>query len=333
MENIVIVNKKLKPKPSIVYDAYWKFAAERQNIFFNRLNNECYPWSDNLILNEYKFTNVYRASDRVSQYLIRNVIYRGSQEPKEMLFRILLFKIFNKIETWEFLLNQLEEITWKNYSFKKYDSLLSELLNNKIAIYSAAYIMASGKSAFHLNRKHQNHLKLIEMMIRDNLSEQLVLSKNMEIGFNLLKNYPSIGEFLAYQYITDVNYSLLTDYSEQEFTKAGPGAKDGITKCFSDLRDYTFEDVIKMMNETQELQFERLGFKFNTLWGRRLQLIDIQNIFCEVDKYSRVAHSEIIGISKRTRIKQKFKFIEKEKVEYFFPPKWNINNLINIENG
>lgn len=328
MENILIINKKLKPKPSIVYDTYWKFATERQNIFFNRFKKAEPSWSDDIILNEYKFTNVYRASDRVSQYLIKNVIYKGSQEPKELLFRILLFKIFNKIDTWEFLLDQLKAITWESYSFKKYDDLLTDLLKNKIPIYSAAYIMASGKSAFNLDRKHQNHLKLIEMMLSDDLSTQLIQCRDMQGGYNLLKSYPSIGEFLAYQYITDINYSSLTNYSEQEFTKAGPGAKDGITKCFTDLRDYTFEDVIKMMNETQELEFERLELKFDTLWGRRLQMIDIQNIFCEVDKYSRVAHSNIVGLSNRTRIKQKFKFVEKEKIEFFFPPKWNINNLI-----
>ena len=45
----------------------------------------------------------YRASDRVSQYLIRNVIYRHDQGPEEVFFRIMLFKLFNKIETWELL--------------------------------------------------------------------------------------------------------------------------------------------------------------------------------------------------------------------------------------
>lgn len=328
MNNIIILNKKLKPKTTIVYDTYWKFATERQNIFFNRFNNIEQPWSSDSILNEYKFTNTYRASDRVSQYLIKNVIYKGSQEPKEILFRILLFKIFNKIETWEFLEYHLKIISWQKYSFKEYNNLLIELMNNKIAVYSAAYIMASGKSAFHQEKKHQNHLKLIEMMINDDLLNKLMSSEKMENGYNILKSYPSIGEFLAYQYITDINYSVLTNYSEQEFTKAGPGAKDGITKCFSELRDYNYEDVIKMMNETQELEFERLGLQFNNLWSRSLQLIDIQNIFCEVDKYSRVAHSEILGKSNRTRIKQKFKFIEKEKIEFFFPPKWNINHLI-----
>ena len=57
------------------------------------------------MLATYKFTNAYRASDRVSQYLIRNVIYRDDlpMSPHEVFFRILLFKLFNKIETWELL--------------------------------------------------------------------------------------------------------------------------------------------------------------------------------------------------------------------------------------
>ena len=48
-------------------------------------------------------TNVYRATDRVSQYLIRNVIYKNIKryKPEDILLRILVFKIFNKIETWE----------------------------------------------------------------------------------------------------------------------------------------------------------------------------------------------------------------------------------------
>ena len=59
------------------------------------------PWTEDPILRRYKFTNAYRASDRVSQYLIRNVIYAGDQNPRELFLRILIFKLFNRIETWE----------------------------------------------------------------------------------------------------------------------------------------------------------------------------------------------------------------------------------------
>ena len=324
----MIIRKKSKPKPSVVYKTYWKFAAERQNIFVNRLNGDAFPWSKDPILNQYKFTNVYRATDRVSQYLIKNVIYNGNQNPIELFFRIMLFKIFNRISTWEYLEAELGNMSFENYSFQKYNKYLLDVLNNKVPIYSAAYIMASGKTTFGFERKHQNHLKLIEMMIKEDVPCKIQRCKNMEAVYNILLHYPTIGEFLAYQYSTDINYSILTNFSEMDFVKAGPGAKDGIAKCFLDFGDYSFEDIIKMMADTQESEFDELGLNFNTLWGRNLQLIDCQNIFCEVDKYSRVAHPEINGYSNRIRIKQKFLVKSKQKIEFYFPPKWGINNLI-----
>lgn len=327
-KNISISIKKTKPKPSIVYNTYWEFISKRQDIFFKRFDNVEYPWSDDYILNNYKFTNVYRATDRVSQYLIKNVIYNGNQAPEELFFRIILFKTFNRISTWEFLEQELGEITLKDYSFDIYNKLLSEVLKNKKPIYSAAYIMASGRTVFGKERKHQNHLLLIEKMVNDNLPYILQSCKTMKEAYELLLSYPTIGEFLAYQYAIDLNYSNLTSFSEMEFVKAGPGAKDGITKCFTSMGDYTYEDIIKMMADNQEVEFERLGIMFQNLWGRELQLIDCQNVFCEVDKYARMFHPEIMGVSHRTRIKQKFKIQKKEQINYFFPPKWGINDLI-----
>ena len=325
---LLIIKKKSKPKPSIAYNTYWKFATERQNVFFKRFNGENFPWTKDKIINEYKFTNVYRATDRVSQYLIKNVIYKGSQKPEEVFFRLLLFKIFNRISTWEVLEYELGKISFKDYSFKRYDKVLSEVMHNRIPIYSAAYIMASGRSKFGYERKHQNHLKLIELMIKEKVPYQLQHCKSMSEPYTLLHSYPTIGDFLAYQYVTDINYSTLTNFSEMKFVKAGPGARDGILKCFKDFGDYSFEDIIKMMADNQEIEFERLNLDFQNLWGRKLQLIDCQNIFCEVGKYARVAHPEIDDYSHRTRIKQKFMNKGKEAIEFYFPPKWNINHLI-----
>ena len=166
------------------------------------------------------------------------------------------------------------------------------------------------------------------LMIKERVPYQLQLCKSMSEAYTLLHSYPTIGDFLAYQYVTDINYSTLTNFSEMQFVKAGPGAKDGILKCFKDFGDYSFEDIIKLMADNQETEFERLNFDFQNLWGRNLQLIDCQNIFCEVGKYARVAHPEIDDYSHRTRIKQKFEDKGKEQIEFYFPPKWGINHLI-----
>ena len=67
---------KRSPKPrSGIYEYYWYFASERQAAFQRRVAGAPGPWTDDRILQEYKFCNVFRASDRVSQYMIREVCY------------------------------------------------------------------------------------------------------------------------------------------------------------------------------------------------------------------------------------------------------------------
>lgn len=317
---------KKPPTATYVFDTYWKFAAERQEIFFNRISGVSQLTTDPILL-KHKFTNAYRASDRVSQYLIREIIYKGDQSPKELLFRILLFKLFNKIETWEFLQHELGIVTWEGFCFNLYSEVLDQALQAGEPIYSGAYIMASGKSSFGYARKYQNHLKLIEQMLRSDLAERLGEAKSLEAVYERLLCFPTIGKFLAYQYAIDINYSMLTDFSEMEFVMPGPGAKDGISKCFSSLGDYSEADVIRYVTDRQEQEFEHLGIHFKSLWGRPLQLIDCQNLFCETDKYARLAHPEVGGISKRTRIKQLYSKGHCP-IDYYFPPKWGLNEKL-----
>ncbi|TMU54819.1 nucleotide kinase domain-containing protein [Flagellimonas algicola] len=321
----LLIKKKL-PKTSVVYDTYWKFATERQNIFFNRINEREILTNDKILL-DYKFTNAYRASDRVSQYLIKNIIYNHSQNPEEVVFRILIFKTFNKIETWELLEKRIGRIEYATYNFDLYDRVLTELMDSGTSIYSGAYIMTSGRSFFGYSKKHRNHLSLIDFMIKDNLVEKIISCVNMSDLFKLLKSYPTIGDFLAYQYSIDINYSQICDFDEMDFVQPGPGALDGIIKCFSEFGEYNEADLIKFVTDRQEIEFERLELDFKNLWGRRLQLIDCQNLFCEVDKYSRVAHPEIEGLSGRKRIKQMFK-PKNSPISYWYPPKWGINDEI-----
>ncbi len=319
-----ILIKRKEPVPSIVLDTYWKFAAERQNIFFNRINGIS-PLTDDEIFIKHKFTNAYRASDRVSQYLIKNVIYKDSSYSElDILLRILFFKIFNKISTWELVEEEIGSINIKHFSFKKINKILTEAKQNKETIYSGAYIMTSGRSIFGYETKHSNHLSLLEEHVSPFLLKRIQNSRSLKEVYSILLDIPTFGPFLAYQYTIDINYSNLINFSEMDFVIPGPGAKDGIRKCFTSLGDYSEADVIRWVTERQQSEFERLNLQFKSLWGRPLQLIDCQNLFCETDKYARVAHPEIQGISNRKRIKQIYKPMNDE-IYYFFPPKWNIN--------
>ena len=313
---------------SPIYDLYWRFAVERQAIYFRRLEGWPQPWTKDPILSTYKFTNTFRAADRVSQYLIRNVIYgdRYSSAPAEIVFRTLLFKLFNKIATWELLEDRLGPPSWQSFNPDAYDKVLGQAMETGIRLYSAAYIIPP-VSLDRTKIKHRGHLKLIDLIMRGAFVSQLERTRELRSVFALLKGFPSLGDFLAFQLAIDLNYTPVIDHDEASFVVAGPGAQDGLAKTFESAGSVPREALIEMMMEWQEDEFHRLGLDFRSLWGRPLQLIDCQNLFCEISKYTRVSHPEIIGLSGRTRIKQMFR-PQGSSVQPWFPPKWGINGRI-----
>lgn len=310
-------------KRSEVYDLYWYFAFERQNIFW-RKKLGLTPLTEDPILQNFKFCNSYRVNDRVSQYLIRNVIYNGIYSPEDTLFRIILFKIFNKESTWELLLSKFGDITLNTFDREKYSKVLTVASLEGIKIYNDAYISCANK-VFGYSRKHDNHLYLIyKMFIIDKMQDKILKCKTMEKAFNIIKSYPLIGNFMAYQLVTDINYSDIVNWREDEFTVAGPGSIRGIKKCFIDKEGMSNEDIIRYMYENQNKEFKRLGYSFKRIGERPLQLIDCQNIFCELDKYLREAMPNLK--SNRTKIKKHY-VPKNEKITYMYPKKWKIKDL------
>jgi hypothetical protein len=292
-------------RPTAVFNTYWRFASARQEIYLARLRRSPLPWTQDEVLRVHRFTNVFRASDRVSQFLIARV-QRGpgvSTDAADVVFRTLLFKVFNREDTWSQLESTVGQVSWRTYDYYRYRDALDEAAA-KGPIYSAAYVMPPPRLGE--ARKHANHLRLLEQMMRDGLASQVRSAPSLRAIYETLVSYPGLGPFLSFQYAIDLNYSDLVPFDEDDFVVAGPGAKDGIRKCFGKDSVGIETDVIRYMTETQEEHFTRLGLDFPGLFGRRLHLIDAQNLFCEVDKYARVRHPEIAGISGRSRIKQRY---------------------------
>lgn len=305
-----------------IYDLYWYFAFERQNIFLKKKGGLLPPWTDDPILRSYKFCNSYRVNDRISQYLLKHVIYNGVKySDEDIIFRIILFKIFNEESTWELLENSIGNISLDSFDVKQYSKVLSQALENGQKIYNDAYISCATK-AFGYDRKHDNHLALLNKIFKTDKSHlDIIKAPTMKNAFNILRSYPLIGNFMAYQLVTDINYSDVVDWSEHGFTVAGPGSERGIKKCFISKGSMSNEDIIQYMYEHQDEEFKRLNLNFKRIGSRPLQFIDCQNIFCELDKYCREAVPELK--SNRNKIKKKY-VSKQDKIEYMYPPKWNI---------
>lgn len=311
--------RRLRPTP--VFATYWRYACQRQEIFYRRLLGQGPPWTDDPILQSHRFTNVYRASDRVTQYLIGKVIPGSRRSVSDVFFRTILFKIFNRVSTWEQLQSAVGEPHADDFDVDRYDEVLTKVRAAGERLYSAAYIMPSPQLGH--PRKHTNHLKLLQHMLDQELPERLTDVRSMREAYEMLLHYPSLGRFLAFQYLIDLNYSDILNFDEMEFVVAGPGAVNGISKCFYDTAGFSTDEVIRATAEVAEREFERHELPFLTLWSRPLQLIDCQNLYCEVDKYSRKAHPDFQGVSGRRRIKQGYRH-DPLPIRLSFPAKWKL---------
>jgi hypothetical protein len=303
---------------STAYDDYWRFAALRHQRFFS--SDDFKKTIADPILNDYKFTNCYRVLDRVSQFLVKNITSNNHYDAPDIFFRTLIFKLFNKIETWQSLESRIGDITLDNFKEDEYICVLSEMKAQQSKIYSAAYIMPSGKKEWGSSIKHENNIRMIRSLINDGMHENIWISSNLEDIYKGFLKIRSIGKFLAFQYAIDIAYSHHSMATEDQFVMAGPGAARGIKKCFPNAVETDFNKIIEYMALNQNEEFSRLGLSFQGIKNRPLQLVDCQNLFCEVDKYLRVKRPELDPRAKR--IKQRYT-PHGQPIQYCLPSKWN----------
>lgn len=309
-----------------VYRAYWTFAIERQSIFLRRLEGRGQPWTTDAILRQYRFCNVFRASDRVSQHLIQHAAYGESDVDEADLFlRVVLHRLFSRPETWELLEASFGRIDAAGFDPGLYDAVLERAHRSGHKLYTGAFILCASP-AFGHSRKHRNHLALVDAMLSAGVPNRVAQASSLRGVYEELRSWPLLGPFMAYQLAIDLNYTELLDFSEDDFTVPGPGALRGLAKVFADLGDFAPADAVHWLVEQQHVVAAELGIEQPpTLFDRPLHAIDCQNLLCEVDKYCREAFPDFK--SNRTRIKQRFNPDPRPRA-LFFPPRWKINDNI-----
>lgn len=310
------------PRPGI-YELYWRFAARRQWAFERRFGGQPRPWSDDPIIERFKFCNVFRAADRISQYMIREVACAPYQDgAANRLFRIIAFRTFSQSNTWNGLCWRLGgPPALEHLRSGAFEAALDDIKRESGGLYTGAFILCATK-AFGYDEKHRNHVALFKhMFFERSIAQELLNADSLAAIVRILETFPLTGPFMSYQIAIDLNYSDLINFDEDDFTQAGPGALRGIKKAFIDTGDYAPSDIIKRMVDLQELEFHRLDLPFNGLWGRRLHAIDCQGLFCELDKYCREAAPELS--SSRSRIKARF-IPSPELIRFCFPLKWGL---------
>lgn len=308
-----------------VYRMFWAFANERQRVFDERLAGAPEPWTDDLILRSYRFCNVFRAADRVSQHLIQHAAFgEPSADADDLFLRVVFHRLFCRPTTWHLIEDSLGSIEARTFEADAYDAVLESAMERGERLYTSAFILCA-TPAFGYSRKHRNHLALLAAMLKDGVPDRVSRARSLEAVYSELRTWPLLGPFMAYQLAIDLNYSPLTDFSEDDFVVPGPGATRGLAKVFVKLNDFTPAQAIAWLLQQQGVIEAELGISPPKLFGRPLHAIDCQNLLCEVDKYCREAMPALV--SNRSRIKQRFAG-DPSSYGLFFPPEWGINDKI-----
>jgi len=310
----------------LYYLVYW--ISERQKIFWQRYQNVHTPWTNDPIFRRTKFTNTYRVLDRASQDLLRRVIYNGKQYSKrDMLYRIIIYRHFNHPYTWSRLIEEFGDITLdiSKQKLLEYLASLTEPIYNKAYMLTSGFTKGQRYSKFSGMDKFHAYFEIFyQEIFENNYYTHLLGCSSMKELFFALKTITGVGDFIAFQYCIDFNYSKLFNFSENEFIIAGTGAKRGIDRTWLEMYNQPYEDVIYWTKDNINSLFNQYDLEFTPIPNRLLTLADIHNCYCEVGKYLK-ALSPNKNIAGEKQISHRFYYDrKKEKIQYTFPPDWNV---------
>jgi len=270
----------------------------------------CFRWTGDKILQEWFFCNTFRVLDKGCQFLIKEVIEKGPQDAQEIVFRVILFNLFTRIETWQLLDKALGPLTWATYDQEKYIEVLQDAFRRQIPLYTPGFIKPAPK--WEPRPNYVNHLLFLESLMSTEVDTRLPVASYMADAFEYFFSMESLGPFSAYQLLLNLSYSKVLNFHPNDFVMSGPGSLSGLRKIFgkswkSSNKEYGFhESVMRYMVDSQAFHFRRLGLEFSGLGPKKLpmDIADIEHTLCEVDKYCRIKHPEIK--SGRTNVTRRF---------------------------
>ncbi len=278
---------------------FWWFIYERQSIWSRRfLDRLPPPWTEDNVMREERFTNVYRELDPGTQYVINEILETKAPKP-DKIFNTMLYRLIGRSETHAALGFQrlaTFDPEYLEHSLKG----LRELKG--IPVFTAAY-MVSGYTLMGSRDKVENVARLFALLHSNfNKFYNCILSCSSSADvYDVIRSASGFGNFLAYQVLVDLLYPLkvyewasLLPYSHDDWASAGPGAQRGITILLKEGMKADHLDVMRWLHFNQKVEFNRLDLKFPWRIDQddknvEISLANIQNCLCEFHKYVKIS--------------------------------------------
>ena len=279
---------------------FFKFARERHSIYLARSAGVPSPWTEDPLLHKYRFTNVFRELDRTTIWFRENVREDLRDDPYVVMATVV-FRFFNRISTGEVLFQQ-KDILSKLTPYAEFvltgraDPIAAAL---KTALGSGPYVTGA-----YIVKTPQGYSKLdgvcwiLEQFHKLSGWEDWVLHRQKEGTlqecWHWLREWPYIGDFTAYEIVSDLRHTevLGSAVDVNAWANPGPGCLRGLRRVVtggveadgtvtrSSALDY-MRTLLKMSRDTQHWPSDPRSGWYD--WEMR----EVEHTLCEFDKYER----------------------------------------------
>jgi hypothetical protein len=283
------------------------------------------PWTNDEILRDYKFTNVYRELDRSSQFIINNILIEHNQSVESVVFRTLLYRFFNLPDSFE-----KGEISLQSYENFDSESLWEEVkqyrrkFGNPWHTAYMANVVGISKTPDNWDDKVDGKFKdfAYAVLVGESLHSLIKVILNSKSIKELIKNTEKIkgvSSFMSHEFYLDLimigKYwkQKIFEYNENDYTNVGPGASLGIRLIFPSLQPKEQIQAITWLRDLSEEYLSKYGdFKYidwkdykkgYSIGKNNISLHQIEFFACEFSKYFKM---------KVKAGKQRSKFIPKQ---------------------
>lgn len=272
-------------------DMFWEFIRERHAIYERRRSGQPWPWTADRILQQYKFTNVYRELDRTTVWMRDNVTrpiqrtYHGKPTLNEiLLLNCAVFRMFGSMEFATAYGKVLP--TWNTAVARHLEIMAKDRIGRGEKVFTGAYIVTNMGLT---DPKWEVVCRRFIQPIWDNrktILEIASLTNRLQAVHQQLGQYQGWGGggFMAYEVVSDLRHTPVLSSAVDVLTWAnpGPGALRGLQRTFGQSAKRS--DAQRLMQHLMERAPERFPL--------RLEMREIEHSLCEFDKYCRVKYGE-----------------------------------------
>jgi len=265
-------------------EQFFEMARERQQIYLKREAGEPAPWTEDRVLRNFRFCNIFREKDKTTIWFRENIRDPLKDDPK-VLLATMGFRWFNLISTGELIKDVLLEEGWNS------EKILS-LLDGKSPLVTGAYIIKTPNG----RKKLPGICECMDVTV--SRAQRLLDRRELTPGglqwfHRELLELPYMGPFMAYEVVTDLRFTYLLENAQDtdKWASAGPGCARGLGWLASDNPErYSYTSAAaqqRMLGLMVEiLECSRHAEYWPPKWPR-WEMREVEHTLCEYDKWRR----------------------------------------------